>query len=168
MQDCCSYKVGYRLERPSIDQIRSAYEALTKATMITTAKTTRGLIITICNYDFYQNPTNYETHNENPTKTLRSQSTPHTIYKNVKNDKNEKKFIKPSVEEICAYCLERKNNIDAQYFYDKNESIGWVIGKNRTPMKDWRATIRTWERNNHKGNGSHFPGWGECPQEGRL
>lgn len=56
-----------------------------------------------------------------------------------------KKFIKPTVEEIKNYCIERKNNIDAQRFYDYYSSNGWVVGKN--PMKDWKAAIRTWERN---------------------
>jgi hypothetical protein len=57
-----------------------------------------------------------------------------------------KGFKKPTVEEIKVYCLDRNNRIDPQYFFDKNESTGWVVGKNRTPMKDWRATIRTWEK----------------------
>ena len=72
MQEAMSYFVGYRKHTPSKDEIRSAYEAFAKATMITTAKTTRGMIITICNYEFYQNPENYEAHseahNEKPTK----------------------------------------------------------------------------------------------------
>lgn len=31
-----------------------------------------------------------------------------------------------------------------QQFWDKNESIGWVVGKNKSPVKDWRAVVRTW------------------------
>lgn len=53
-------------------------------------------------------------------------------------------FIKPSLDEIKAYCAERNNNIDAQSFFDFYESKGWKIGN--TPMKDWRAAVRTWER----------------------
>lgn len=64
--------------------------------------------------------------------------------------KKPKRFIKPTIEQIAEYCKERGNNIDPQYYYDKNESIGWVVGKNRTPMKDWKANIRTWERNTIK------------------
>ena len=62
----------------------------------------------------------------------------------------EKKFTKPSVEEIKNYCLERKNNIDAERFFDYYESKGWKIGKNT--MKNWQAAIRTWERNNFEGD----------------
>jgi hypothetical protein len=54
------------------------------------------------------------------------------------------KFIKPSIEEVRKYCQERKNNIDAEAFVNFYESKGWMIGKNK--MKDWRASMRTWER----------------------
>lgn len=56
------------------------------------------------------------------------------------------RFIKPTLEQIKDYCKERNNNISAEYFYDFYERNGWKVGKN--PMKDWRACIRTWERNN--------------------
>ena len=55
-----------------------------------------------------------------------------------------KKFIKPTVEEIAAYCSERKNGIDPQAFYDFYESKGWKVGA--VKMKDWRASVRTWEQ----------------------
>lgn len=55
-----------------------------------------------------------------------------------------KKFIKPTLEEVMNYCLERKNGLNAEKFIDYYESNGWKVGKN--PMKDWKATIRNWER----------------------
>lgn len=54
-------------------------------------------------------------------------------------------FIKPSIEEVNKYCKERNNGINAQSFIDFYESKGWMIGKNK--MKDWKAAIRTWEKN---------------------
>lgn len=70
--------------------------------------------------------------------------------KEIDNNKllSTKKFIKPTVEEIKKYCEERNNNIDAEEFYDFYESKGWKIGK--STMKDWKASIRTWERNDKK------------------
>ena len=62
------------------------------------------------------------------------------------NISKEKKFEKPTVEEIKEYCVSRGNGIDANYFYDFYESKNWMIGKNK--MKDWKAAVRTWERNN--------------------
>lgn len=59
----------------------------------------------------------------------------------------ERRFVKPTVEEIRAYCEERQNGIDPEYFYDHYEANGWMAGKNH--MKDWKASVRTWERNNY-------------------
>ena len=62
-----------------------------------------------------------------------------------------RRFVKPTVAEIAAYCLERKNGISAAAFWDSYDSKDWKIGK--TPMKDWKAAVRTWERNNFQGFG---------------
>ena len=40
----------------------------------------------------------------------------------------KKNFEKPTVEEIAAYCAERKNEVDAQAFFDFYESKGWKVG----------------------------------------
>lgn len=56
------------------------------------------------------------------------------------------RFVKPTVEEIKAYCRERMNFVEPQKFFDYYESNGWKVGKN--PMKDWKAAVRTWEKNN--------------------
>jgi len=53
-------------------------------------------------------------------------------------------FFKPTIEEIEYYCIGRCSPIDAELFFDYYESIGWIVGK--SPMKDWKATIRTWEK----------------------
>lgn len=53
-------------------------------------------------------------------------------------------FHPPTVDEVKAYCLERKNKVDAVRFVDYYTANGWKVGKN--PMKDWRAAVRTWER----------------------
>ena len=57
-----------------------------------------------------------------------------------------KRFVKPTVEEIEKYCIERNNGISAEYFFDYYESKGWKVGKNS--MKNWKAAIRTWEQKN--------------------
>lgn len=56
-----------------------------------------------------------------------------------------KRFVPPTLEEVQAYCIERNNNVDPQRFIDYYTSIGWMVGKNKK-MKDWKASIRTWER----------------------
>ena len=58
------------------------------------------------------------------------------------------RFIPPTVEEVAAYCRERGNHVDAQRFYDFYTASGWKRGK--TPIKDWRACVRTWERSDFR------------------
>lgn len=58
-----------------------------------------------------------------------------------------KRFVKPSVDEVRAYCTERCNGIDAQTWWDFYESKGWMVGSNH--MKDWKAAVRTWEKRNN-------------------
>jgi len=60
----------------------------------------------------------------------------------------EKKFKVPTIEEIKNYCDERKNDVVPNKFFNFYESKGWMVGKNK--MKDWKASVRTWENNNKK------------------
>jgi hypothetical protein len=60
-------------------------------------------------------------------------------------------FVKPSLDEVSAYCRERNNSVDPQRFRDYYEANGWRVGRN--PMRDWKAAVRTWERNGN-GNGN--------------
>lgn len=55
-------------------------------------------------------------------------------------------FKKPTVDEVKAYCLERKNTVDPEKWFNYYESNGWKVGKN--PMKDWKAAVRVWEHKN--------------------
>lgn len=73
--------------------------------------------------------------------------------KNTKKKTTTKTFKKPTVEEIKQYCIERKNNIDPEHFFDYYEANGWKVGKNS--MKDWKASVRTWERSSYKNNSSN-------------
>ena len=56
------------------------------------------------------------------------------------------KFVAPKVEQVHEYCNERKNKVCADSFIDYYSSKGWLVGK--SPMKDWKAAVRTWEKNN--------------------
>ena len=70
-------------------------------------------------------------------------------------DKKEKRskcvFTPPTLEEVQAYCRERGNRIDPQYFLDYYTSTGWMRGK--VKLKDWKAAVRTWERQDAKWQG---------------
>ena len=62
-------------------------------------------------------------------------------------NKYRARFSPPSVDEIAAYCKDRKNGIDAHGFLDYYQARGWKF-KTGQSMKDWKAAVRTWERNN--------------------
>lgn len=66
-----------------------------------------------------------------------------------------KNFIKPTVEEIAAYCKEKNYNVNAQQFFNYYESNGWKIGRNA--MKSWQAAVQNWntrEKANNKAAGT--------------
>lgn len=62
-----------------------------------------------------------------------------------------KAFTPPTVDEVKAYCIERNNGIDAHHFVDYYEARGWELSKGRK-VKDWKACVRTWERNSYSNN----------------
>ena len=66
----------------------------------------------------------------------------------ISKEKNGGRFVKPTVEEVKAYCDERNNGVDPEAFWDFYESKGWKVGS--TPMKDFKAAIRTWERSGNR------------------
>ncbi len=59
-----------------------------------------------------------------------------------------KRFKKPTIQEVNEYCVERNNSVNPESFIDFYESNGWKVGKNS--MKDWKACVRTWEKNTIK------------------
>lgn len=68
------------------------------------------------------------------------------VKKQKESPKGEKKtasrFSAPTVDEVRAYAQEKGYNVDPEHFVDYYTSNGWRVGRN--PMKDWRATVRTW------------------------
>lgn len=92
-------------------------------------------VVTICNTDI-DIEKDIDKEQEKEVCADESADTPQT--------KQVKRFSKPTVEEVAAYCKERNNNVDPQRFWDFYEAKGWKMGK--SPMKDWKACVRTWEK----------------------
>lgn len=67
------------------------------------------------------------------------------------NKRESKRFAPPTVQQVQEYCLESGYSIDAEKFVDHYTSNGWKVG-GRTPMKDWRATVRRWYRDDQEKN----------------
>ena len=119
----------------------------------------KGLIIkkTSGRFNFYVTNFNYVCNTYEPSVSVQHPErcqidtkssvtpTPNNINNNINNNISAKRFVKPTVEEVQAYCKERNNNVDAEKFISHYDSNGWKVG--RTPMKDWKSAVRTWERN---------------------
>lgn len=65
------------------------------------------------------------------------------------------RFIPPTVNEVAEYIAEKGYHIDPEMFIDHYTANGWMCG--RTKMKDWKATVRNWNRNNFN-NSKKSPG----------
>lgn len=58
------------------------------------------------------------------------------------SNKEIKRFTPPTLQDISNYVFENKYTVIPQSFIDFYIANGWKVGKN--PMKDWKATVRTW------------------------
>lgn len=74
------------------------------------------------------------------------------------------KFVKPDESSLTDYfCEIGLDDFSAQaqaaLFLDFYTANGWVVGKSRAPMKDWKASCRTWKHRMNEfktgKNGSH-------------
>lgn len=97
--------------------------------------------------------------NENVTTDIRDRERKNIKKESPKNSKNKnseiqhtpkQNFVKPSLQDLENYKLERNLKMDCEEFYDYYESKGWVVGK--AAMKDWRSAMRNWARNEGKFN----------------
>lgn len=73
IQEELAWFIGNRRHTYAKHDIGNTVRMLKKATMITTRKTTRGIIITVLNYVTYQNFDSYENNTENNTETTAQQ-----------------------------------------------------------------------------------------------
>lgn len=161
IQEGCSWFVGCRKSTATKDQIfqildwmRKPYvnhmEATTKATMITTAKATHGILITIDNYCIYQNPKLYESNDESNdetgTKATGKQRTTNNINKEGSKKVNkDKKDIYGSFQNVFLtpeeyFSLQRDvKNID-----DVIEWFSAYIAEKGYKSKSHNLAIRRW------------------------
>ena len=153
----------------SRSETRNFLNMLEKDKMIDRQSTTKYTMITICNFDSYQEaqPTNDQSTTSEETTgghqgdTIEEEKETQELQEGKDKSPPIKKFVKPTIEEVKAYCFLRAKGINAQIWMDRYISNGWKVGK--TSMKDWKASVRTWENNNlNKGNdGSIKENWGK-------
>ena len=150
----------------STKQVRTALNHLKTTSEVAIKTTNKFSLVTLENWEFYQslpdvgaNKTASNGANEGQARGKQRAS----IIEEEKEFENEKtkrnistppkaasiNFIPPTIEEVAAYCRERGNGIDPESFINFYVSKGWMIGKNK--MRDWKAAVRTWEKNNKGG-----------------
>lgn len=89
-------------------------------------------------------------HTENWDTESRTQVITNKAITNKTN--TNKRFIAPSIDEVREYIEEKGYSIDPERFVDYYTANGWMVGKSH--MKDWKATVRNWERNNGNDTGA--------------
>ena len=67
------------------------------------------------------------------------------IEKEREDKKASSRFIPPTLEEVSAFIAENNYRVNAEKFIDYYNANGWMVGK--TKMKDWKAAVRNWHRN---------------------
>jgi hypothetical protein len=127
--------------------VRSRLQMLSDEGMIQVNSTSRFSLITVCNYNTYQERfTEKDQPEASPTPAGSQPEATNKNDKNVKNDKNKRtRFQKPAVENIKKYLAEHKiYGIDPEQFWNYYEARGWML--NKTPMKSWESCVQTWRK----------------------
>lgn len=131
----------------TIREIRTAISHLKSTGEVTCKAYSKFTVFTVNNYCLYQvsdtqndrQATDKRHSNDILTTTIEEK-------KEVKKERNNNIFVPPTVLEVAEYCVERGNKVDAEAFVNFYTANGWVQGKGK-PIKDWKAAVRTWERN---------------------
>ena len=142
-RDVLAYEIGV-----NSSLIYRKLQILRKVGFLDIKSNTKYSIITILNYNAYQN---IKSKDEQPIEQLIGQQTDsqqtadrtQTTIQPLKTIKNNV-FNAPTVEQVKQYCQQRANGVDPEKFHAYYESNGWMVGKNR--MKNWQAAVRSWER----------------------
>lgn len=114
--------------------------------LVTITEKMRHVTIVQNEFMYTETPVNVDVkETETPQSKVKKRKVKKRKVKKSKVKKSMNVFIPPKIEEVIDYCQERQKGVDPQKWYDFYSAKGWMIGKNK--MKDWKAAVRTWERN---------------------
>lgn len=147
-----SDKLGLELGL-SRQQIRTSLDKLKSTNEITIKTTSKYSMITVSEYDIYQNPTS------NPTSKQPASNQQVTTTNNDNNDNNKKgvkktkRFIPPTEKQVDELFLNvgmpNDNGAEARRFIDYYEQQGWKLS-NGNKMVKWESAAKNWLRNQQK------------------
>jgi len=103
---------------------------------------------------------NREKESELPSRDSDASTTRESGRKEGKEGKEGKgitRFTPPTQEDVYQYMTEKgySSQIEAEKFFDYYSSKGWLVGKSK--MKDWKASVRNWLKNNFSTNSNQSP-----------
>lgn len=151
IRDALKWYKGCAIERYTVNQMKHTMKLLRIHLMIDLTSQPRGNLVTICNYDFYQNPNNYEStsHSTNDSTSgqpVVNQTSP-AINKNVKNVKKtttvlQEKPARPQVpfSQIVSFLNEKSG----KEFKDNTASTKKIIlarWKEGFTLEDFKRVI---------------------------
>lgn len=143
--------------KASKDQIDGFMRYAKKNQMLTTKKTTRGMIVYVLKYNYFQDLDNYKNDTENETQTKHKRNTNDTINKNDKNDKNNKNDnagINPAFNELIGYfykSVEKSFNYKPKIDGGDGARLKWALGL--YPHQDIEDMIDFYLKNKAEKNG---------------
>jgi len=141
IQKAISYKIGFRTVRPTIKEIRGAMKVLMKSQMMGTMKVLHGMIVSISNYEYYQDFKNYEGHNEGQSKGHNEG----TILR--KKERNERKDPSAISEEIAFLASKLfPSSGEKELFYQVGEAISSIRKTGKVSPNIILAQLKAWEK----------------------
>lgn len=133
-----AWYVGFRKGVYNLDEIGSAMKTLRRTAMITTARTARKVLITICKYEYYQDPDNYDNRDDNRSDNRNdNRSDNRTITKELKKERIEDTNVSiKSNNKVVS------TNIDFDKLVDFfNSETKGVFGNVRKPISKKRERL---------------------------
>ena len=85
----------------------------------------------------------------------------------VKKEPQSGNALAPSLDEVKDYILTNGIDVDAEQFYNVYQANGWVT-KSGTPIKNWKAQVKTWTRNGIGNKSKGTDGQSAAPQANRT
>lgn len=148
----------------SEQNVRTALRHLVKTNEISLDTAGKYTLVTIINYDKYQNKPKEKWNNQPDANQELTRCQPDAnqvltttkeIKKNKKNKNNNNlrrereestadavSGSRPEMNEVKNFCKEKNFSFDAEKFYYHYEALGWTI--NGQPVSDWKALAYKW------------------------
>lgn len=154
IQEDLRWYVGYRKETYKKHHCEKAMKYLVAEQMVETSKTTRGMIVTIVNYDNFQNIKNYESDDDSDNKATTKRQRSDTI-NNEHKEQKEHKEKKPYGEFKNVFLSDKEISQLHERFGEKEaddeiENLSQYVQSKGRKYKDHYATILNWRRKKAK------------------